>query len=124
MCAYMSKSEDNCSNAIKQVFKTFIGNKCGNSKQLRDRAHPISSNQEYSVQETVHHCLSKSWLLQIFPVVIYVNTNIPEKRFRVLHSQKQIRELPDDSDNICKRNMPDKYLNRPDGSFCNGKNLL
>ena len=72
------------------------------------------------MQEAVHHCLPELWLRKVFPGVIYANTNIPEKRFRVLQSQKEIGDLPYDSNDIFKINMLDRYVDRPDESFCNG----
>ena len=70
------------------------------------------------MQEAVYHCLPELWLPKVFPGLIYANTNIPEKRFRVLQSQKEIGDLPDDT---FKRNMLDRYVDRPDESFCNGR---
>ena len=58
-----------------------------------------------NVQEAVYHCLPELWLPKVFPGVIYANTNIREKRFRVLRSQNEIGDLPDDSNDIFKRNM-------------------
>ena len=48
------------------------------------------------MQEAVYHCLPELWFRKVFPAVIYGNINIPEKRFRVLRSQKEIGDLPDD----------------------------
>ena len=73
-----------------------------------------------NVQEAVYHCLPELWLPKVFPGVIYANTNIREKRFRVLRSQNEIGDLPDDSNDIFKRNMLDRYVDRPDKNFCNG----
>ena len=64
------------------------------------------------MQEAVYHCLPELWFRKVFPGVIYANTNIPKKRFIVLRSQKEIGDLPDDSNDIFKRNMLE--------SFCNG----
>ena len=50
-----------------------------------------------------------------------MNTDSPEKRFRVLRSQKEVSKLPDESDNIFRRNMLERYLDGRDQSFCNGK---
>ena len=121
MCAYLSKSEDTCSNAMKQALKVSIENKCSNYEQMTAIACAYSSNRECSEQEVVYHCLPELWLRKVFPGVIYANTNIPEKRFRVLRSQKEIGDLLDDSNNIFKRNMLDRYVDRPDESFCNGR---
>ena len=35
MCAYLSKSEDTCSNAMKQALKVSIENKCSNYDQMK-----------------------------------------------------------------------------------------
>ena len=56
-----------------------------------------------------------------FPGVIYANTNIPEKRCKILRSQQEISELPDESKDIIKKNMLGGYMDRPDEKFENGK---
>ena len=38
----------------------------------------------------------------------------------MLRSQKQIGDLPDDSNDIFKRDMLERYVDRPDENFCNG----
>ena len=43
---------------------------------------------------------------------LYVNSNIPEKRVRMMLSKKEIFELPEDSTNIYKRNMVSRYFIR------------
>ena len=57
-------------------------------------AHAYASNRECSVQEAVHHCLRELWLRKIFPSVIYANTNLAEKRLKMLQSQEEISQLP------------------------------
>ena len=37
MCAYLSKSEDTCSNAMKQALKVSTETKCGNYEQIKAR---------------------------------------------------------------------------------------
>ena len=44
MCAYLSKSEDICSNAMKQALKVSIENKCSNYEQVKAIARAYSSN--------------------------------------------------------------------------------
>ena len=38
-----------------------------------------------------------------------------------MHSQQEISELTDESEDIFKKNMLDRYINRPDEKFQNGK---
>ena len=64
------------------------------------------------------------WLRKTFPGVIFANSNLPENRYRMFRSEEEIRELPDDSTDIYKRNMLDRYMDRPNSSFRNGKFLM
>ena len=42
MCAYLSKSEDTCSNAMKQAIKVSIENKCSNYEQMKAKTRAYS----------------------------------------------------------------------------------
>ena len=114
MCAYLSKSEETCSQAMKHALRESIEKKQGNYEQMCAVAHAYASNREFSVQEALCHGLPELWLRKIFPGVIYANTNLPEKRSKMLRSQEQISQLPDE------RNILDRYMDRPDKLFCNG----
>ena len=51
----------------------------------------------------------------------FVITNLPEERVKVLLSEKELSELPDDSSNIFKKSNIDRYIERPNATFCHGK---
>ena len=55
------------------------------------------------------------------PKVIFLNTNIPEKQYRIFRRKEDLDELPDNNTNVFQRNMLDRYLDRPDREFQNGK---
>ena len=57
------------------------------------------------------------WLRKVFPGVLYANSNILEKRVRMMLSKKEISELPKDSTNIYKRNIVNRYMIRPENSI-------
>ena len=46
---------------------------------------------------------------------------MPENRFRICRSKEEIDELPEDSVDIFKRNMIDRYIDRPASTFSNGR---
>ena len=46
---------------------------------------------------------------------------LPENRFRICRSKEEIDELPEDSVDVFKRNMVDRYLDRPNLTFSNRK---
>ena len=53
--------------------------------------------------------------------VYFVNTNPPEERVQVLHSEKELSQLPGNSPNISKKSNIDCFRKRPSATFCNGK---
>ena len=71
------------------------------------------SKRECSIQEAVYQVMPELWLRKVFPGVLYVNSNIREKRVRMMWSKKEIFELPERSRDIYKRNMASRYLIRP-----------
>ena len=88
---------------------------------MRAIAHAYASNRESLVREVVYHCLPGLWLRKVFSRVIYANTKIPEKRFNILRSKEEISCLPNDSEDMLKKNMLDRYMDRPDESFLNSR---
>ena len=79
------------------------------------------SNRECSVQEAFYQILPELHLGRGFPGVQFVNTNLPEKRSKILQTEKQLSLLPEDSTDIFKRNNIERYLARPSISFFDRK---
>ena len=48
------------------------------------------------------------WLRKGFPAVSFVSTSLPNERFRMMKNEEEINEIPEDSDDIFKRNMLDR----------------
>ena len=83
---------------------------------MKSVAHAYASRRECSLQEAVYQIMPEIWLRRVFPGVLYVNSNIPEKRIRMMLSKKEIAELPEDSTDIYKRNM-NRYMISPHGAL-------
>ena len=113
MGSYLSKQEDECSQAMKQAFKESLERGVGSYEQMKSVAHAYVSKCECSLQEAVYQVMPELWLRKVFPGVLYANSNIPEKRVRMMLSKKEILELPEDSTDIHKRNVVSRYLIRP-----------
>ena len=120
MCQYFSKTEDQCSQAMKQAAKESFENNMNHHDTMKTFAKAYISNRECSVQEVVYHILPELKLRRIFPAV-FANTNPPEERVKVLFSEKELSELRDNSPNIFKKSNIDRYMERPNATFCNGK---
>ena len=66
MCSYLSKQEDECSQAMKQAVKEVFENNLDNYQQMKRVAHAYSSKRECSVQESVYHIMPELWLKKYF----------------------------------------------------------
>ena len=76
--------------------------------------------RECSVQEAKYLVMPELCLRKIFPKVIFLNTNLPEKRYKIFKQKNETDKLPDDSIDLFQRNMLDRYLDRPSESLKNG----
>ena len=76
-------------------------------------AHAYASKKECPLQEAVYQIMPVLCLMDVFPGLLYVNSNIPEKLVRMMLSKKEIAELPESSTDIYKRNMMNRYMIRP-----------
>ena len=54
MCSYLSKQEDECSQAMKQAFKESQERGAESYEQMKSVAHAYLSKRECSIQEAVH----------------------------------------------------------------------
>ena len=77
--------------------------------------------RECSVQEAVYLVMPELSLRKTFPKEAFLNSNIPEKRYRIFLRKEDLDELPYDSTDDFQRNMLDRYLDRPGREFHNGK---
>ena len=120
MCAYFSKSEDESSEAMKQAAKEAKELDKSSYEQMKSIARAYITKRECSVQEAVYHVMPELWLRKSYPCVNFINTNMPEKRFRVCRTEEELGQLPADSTDVFKRNMLDRYMDRPNSSFKGG----
>ena len=121
MCAYLSKSEDECSQARHHAIRQAFEERLDKYEQMRAIAHAYTTKRECSIQEAVYNTMPELWLRKIFPAVIFANSNLPEERYRMCLSEDEIKELPEDSTEIFKRNHVDRYVERPNRAFAHGK---
>ena len=69
---------------------------------MKSVAQTYVNKREYSIQECVHQVLPAQWSGKTFPGVIFANSNIAEKRYRICREEKDISQLPEDSRDIFK----------------------
>ena len=71
------------------------------------------SCREVSAQECVYRSLPELWLQKTFPGTVFVNTGLPQERLRIGKCQQELEELDDDSTDIFKSNIIERYSDRP-----------
>ena len=113
VCSYFTKDETECSqaivNAAREAKETNLNVKDG----LKKIGAAFLSSREVSSQESIYRCMPELWLRKIFPKTVFVSTDLPEKRLRVAKSQQDLDELEDDSTDIYKSNIIERYSIRP-----------
>ena len=90
---HLSKQENECSKAMKQAFKEPIEKGARSHEHIKSVAHAYALKRECSLQEAVYQIMPELWLRKIFPGVLYVNSNIPEKGVRMMLSKIETAEL-------------------------------
>ena len=113
MCPYFSKAEDGCSEALRKATKEVVHQNLSTRNALRKIGATFLSSREVSVQECVFRCLPEFWLRKTFPGVIFINTDIPENRVRMVKSSKDLQLLDETSTEIFQCNLIDRYAERP-----------
>lgn len=119
MCSYFSKSENESSLAMKKTAEE--SENLNLPDRMRKLALAFLSHRQYSLQEAVYQVLLELWLRKCFPGIVFANTNLPDKRYRVCKSQEELEELPKDSTDVFKRNMLDRYIDRPNANIKGGQ---
>ena len=82
-------------------------------------ANPYLSKRECALQEAAYHIKPELRLRKVFPAVVNVNSNLPEKRVTMLLTKNELTKLSEDSTDIYKRNMVNRYIIRPQDQVLN-----
>ena len=113
VCSYFTKDETECSQAIMNAAKEAKAANMNVREGLKKIGAAFLSTREVSSQEAVYRCMPELWLRKIFPAAIFVSTDLPEKRIRMAKSQQELEELDDESTDVYKSNIIERYTKRP-----------
>ena len=92
ICEYFSKTEDQCSQAMKKAAGETFDNNMHHRVTMKTIAKVYLSNRVCSVLEVVDNILPK--IRRIFPALYFVNKNLPEKRLQLLLSERELAKQP------------------------------
>ena len=90
VCAYFSKGENETSEGMKEAVKDAINGKKSDFQRIKAVARVYTTKRECSVQEAVYLVMPVLWLRKTFSKVLFLNSNIPEKRYRILRNKKKL----------------------------------
>ena len=82
--------------ALKDAFERELYN----YQKVKFLAYVCLNRRECNVQECVYHIVPGQWPSKTFAGVVFTNSNLPEKTFRICLSERKIYELPEDSTRI------------------------
>ena len=108
--SYISKPEKTLGDVLKSVSKTCEPQ--GPKQMMKMVSKKFLSHREVSAQEAVYRVLSLP-LIRGSRQVIFVPTDLPENRTKLLKPLKIIKELDDDDEDLYMTGMLDKYADRP-----------
>ena len=117
MCAYLSKSEDESSEPMKQAAREAYESGKPVCERMKSVARTYRTHREMSVQEAFTIALPELWLRKTCPTVVFANSNLSKKRYRICRSEAETLNMPANSKDLFERNMPDRYIDRPDKIF-------
>ena len=80
---------------------------------MKKIAYLFISTCQLSVQEVVYNILPELWLRKYLPRILFINTNLPENRIGMIKSKEELEVLSDDTTDVFKQNIIDRYMDRP-----------
>ena len=84
MCAYFSKTESLRSVSLQQAAKEVFKQKFNIKDSLKKLGATFLSARKVSAQECVYRCMPELWLRKMLPGTIFVNTDLPESRLKMI----------------------------------------
>lgn len=111
VASYISKPKKTLGDVLKSVCRNSVP--LGPKKMMDTVSRKFLSHREVSAQEAVYRLLSLP-LVKGSRQVVFVPTDLPENRTKLLKPMKVIQELDDDEEDLYQLGILDKYQLRPD----------
>ena len=80
---------------------------------MKKIAYSFISSHQLSVQEAVYNALPELWHRKCSPEISFINTDLPNNRIRMIKPKEELELLPDNSTDIFKKSIIDRYMDRP-----------
>ena len=94
---------------MKQVVQEIKLQNLSARVSMKKLAYSLSiCSRQISVQEAVYLCLPELWLRKCQPGVMFLNSDLPHERIRLLKTEKEQLEMLEDSKDIYKSGIIEK----------------
>ena len=101
------------SESLKQAAKEIKNQHLNVCDGMTKIAYSFISLCQLSIQEAVYNVLLELWLRKCSPGISFINTNLPDNRIMMIKSKEELELLPDNSTDIFKKSIIDRYMDRP-----------
>ena len=116
ICAYICKHEpDELRNALGNlIFNVFVKDpSLTKYKKLWKIGTTVLKHRRLSAQEAAFRMSSNLHMVEQSRRVVYLNVRLPEKRYKMLRTKKELQGMREESIEIFKTNLLDYYRCRP-----------
>ena len=111
--SYIGKAQRGMSKLLKDALLHYKAGDTTIRERLRGIANKFQNCSEVSAQEVSYHLLSLP-LSKCSRANVYINTNPPDKRVRILKSKPILQGMEHDSEDILQSGLIEHYMQRPD----------
>ena len=101
------------SESLKQAAKEIKNQHLNVCDGMTKIAYSFISLCQLSIQEAAYNVLLELWLRKCSPGISFINTNLPDNRIMMIKSKEELELLPDNSTDIFKKSIIDRYMDRP-----------
>jgi hypothetical protein len=112
IASYMLKSQKDLSKAMRKALDEAKRDNTGLLQSVRKVGNAFVNSQEMSAQEAAYLALGLN-LRTSSRASVFVTTNEPNERTRILKPRTELDQLEDNNTNIFAQNLLDKYAQRP-----------
>ncbi|XP_060571765.1 uncharacterized protein LOC132729947 [Ruditapes philippinarum] len=109
--SYITKDERELSDVLRQASKQACDQNI--KQQLRQLGNVFLNHREISAQEAIYRALPLP-LRRTSRTVIFVTTDLPEDRVKLVKPSNILEQLDDESEEVFSTSVIDRYVARPD----------
>ena len=99
--------------SLKQAAKEIKNQNLNVHDAMKKIAYSFISSCQLSVEEAVHNVLPELKLRKCSSGISFINTNLPNSRIRMIKPKEELELLPDNSTDMFKKSIIDRYMDRP-----------